>query len=96
MSFFDSLGNYKLATNLEKAYLATIPTQIEKDVIELDRRVNLLYSALEGKIMRIFPVPNDYNNKWVSLPEVKDVNFNGADSLYVNNVLQLYFQTLRG
>ena len=46
--------------------------------------------------MRIFPVPNDYNNKWVSLPEVKDVNFNGADSLYVNNVLQLYFQTLRG
>ena len=96
VSFFDSLGNYKLATNLEKAYLATIPTQIEKDVIELDRRVNLLYSALEGKIMRIFPIPNDINNKWVSLPEVKDVNFNGADSLYVNNVLQLYFQTLRG
>lgn len=78
VSFFDSLGNYKLATNLEKAYLATIPTQIEKDVIELDRRVNLLYSALEGKIMRIFPIPNDDNNKWVSLPEVKDVNFNGA------------------
>ena len=46
--------------------------------------------------MRIFPIPNDDNNKWVSLPEVKDVNFNGADSLYVNNVLQLYFQTLRG
>ncbi|MBT3645685.1 MAG: cytochrome c biogenesis protein CcsA, partial [Cryomorphaceae bacterium] len=49
-----------------------------------------------GKIMRIFPIPNDVNNKWVSLPEVKDVNFSGADSLYVNNVLQLYFQTLRG
>ena len=96
VSFFDSLGNYKLATNLEKAYLATIPTQIEKDIIELDRRVNLLYSALEGKIMRIFPIPNDVNNKWVSLPEVKDVNFSGADPLYVNNVLQLYFQTLRG
>ena len=42
--------------------------------------------------MRIFPIPNDVNNKWVSLPEVKDVNFSGADSLYVNNVLQLYFQ----
>ncbi len=61
VSFFDSLGNYKLATNLEKAYLATVPTQIEKDIIELDRRVNLLYSALEGKIMRIFP---DYK-KWL-------------------------------
>merc|ERR1712078_218623 len=95
VSFFDSLGNYKLATNLEKAYLATVPTQIEKDIIELDRRVNLLYSALEGKIMRIFPVPDDTNNKWVSFPEVNEVEFNGADSLYVNNVLQLYFQTLR-
>jgi cytochrome c-type biogenesis protein CcsB len=95
VSFFDSLGNYKLAANLEKAYLATVPTQIEKDIIELDRRVNLLYSALEGKIMRIFPVPNDANNKWVSFPEVNEVDFNGADSLYVNNVLQLYFQTLR-
>ena len=95
VSFFDSLGNYKLAENLEKAYLATVPTQIEKDVIELDRRVNLLYSALEGKIMRIFPIPNDIDNKWVSYPEVNDVSFAGPDSLYVNNVLQLYFQTLR-
>tara|TARA_B000000565_G_scaffold7937_1_gene6303 strand:- start:122 stop:1915 length:1794 start_codon:yes stop_codon:yes gene_type:complete len=95
VSFFDSIGNYKLAENLEKAYLAPVPTQIEKDIIELDRRVNLLYSALEGKIMRIFPIPEDSNNKWVSYPEVNDVEFSGADSLYVNNVLQLYFQTLR-
>ena len=95
VSFFDSIGNYKLAENLERAYLAPVPTQIEKDIIELDRRVNLLYSALEGKIMRIFPIPEDSNNKWVSYPEVNDVEFSGSDSLYVNNVLQLYFQTLR-
>ncbi len=95
VSFFDSLGNYKLATNLEKAYLSNIPSQIEKDIIELDRRVNLLYSALEGKIMRIFPVPNDVNNKWISYPEISEYTYEGADSLYVNNVLNLYFQTLR-
>ena len=95
VSFFDSLGNYKLATNLEKAYLSNIPSQIEKDIIELDRRVNLLYSALEGKIMRMFPVPNDINNKWISYPEISEYNYEGADSLYVNNVLNLYIQTLR-
>ena len=95
VSFFDSLGNYKLATNLEKAYLSNVPSQIEKDIIELDRRVNLLYSALEGKIMRIFPVPNDDNNKWISYPEISEYTYEGADSLYVNNVLNLYFQTLR-
>ena len=95
VSFFDSLGNYKLANNLEKAYLSNVPSQIEKDIIELDRRVNLLYSALEGKIMRIFPVPNDINNKWISYPEISEYSYQGADSLYVNNVLNLYFQTLR-
>lgn len=95
VSFFDSLGNYKLANNLEKAYLSNVPSQIEKDIIELDRRVNLLYSALEGKIMRIFPVPNDINNKWISYPEISEYSYEGADSLYVNNVLNLYFQTLR-
>ena len=95
VSFFDSLGNYKLATNLEKAYLSNVPSQIEKDIIELDRRVNLLYSALEGKIMRIFPIPNDINNKWISYPEISEYSYKGADSLYVNNVLNLYFQTLR-
>ena len=61
--------------------------RLKKDIIELDRRVNLLYSALEGKIMRIFPIPEDVNNKWVSYPEVNEFEFNGSDSLYVNNVL---------
>ena len=44
--------------------------------------------------MRIFPVPNDENNKWVSYPEIDEFNFRGADSFYVKNVLPLYFQTL--
>ena len=35
VSFFDDLGNYKLASNLEKAYLSVIPSQIEKDFIEV-------------------------------------------------------------
>jgi cytochrome c-type biogenesis protein CcsB len=95
LSFFDQEGNYKLAPQLEAAYRASVPNQFQKDFIELDRRVNLLYSALEGKIMRIFPLPNDENNKWVSFPELNEANFTGKDSLYVRNILPLYFQSLR-
>ena len=95
LSFFDKNGNYKLANNLEEAYRAGIPNQFQKDFIEIDRRVNLLYSALEGKVMRIFPIPNDTNNKWVSYPELDGANFRGKDSLYVRNILPLYFQSLR-
>ncbi len=35
------------------------------------------------------------NNKWVSFPELDEANFKGTDSLYVRNVLPLYFQSLR-
>ena len=95
LSFFDAEGNYKIAPQLEEAYLASVPNQFQKDFIEVDKRVNLLYSALEGKIMRIFPIPDDPNNKWVSYPELSEANFKGKDSLYVRNILPLYFQSLR-
>ena len=95
ISFFDEEGNYKIATQLEEAYRAGVPNQFQKDFIEVDRRVNLLYSALEGKVLRIFPVTGDENNRWVSFPELEETNFKGTDSLYVNNVLPLYFQSLR-
>ena len=95
LSFFDTEGNYKLALQLEEAYRAAVPNQFQKDFIEVDKRVNLLYSALEGKIMRIFPIPEDSNNKWVSFPELGEAKFKGKDSLYVKNILPLYFQSLR-
>ena len=95
MSFFDATGVYKLSAQLEGAYRTPVPNQFQKDFIEVDKRVNLLYSALEGKVLRIFPIPEDENNKWVSFPELEEANFKGTDSLYVRNVLPLYFQSLR-
>ena len=95
VSFFDKQGNYKISSQLEGAYRAAIPNQFQKDFIEVDKRVNLLYSALEGKILRIFPIPGDPSNKWVSYPELNEVSFRGKDSLYVQNILPLYFNALR-
>lgn len=95
VSFFDQQGNYKISSQLEGAYRAAVPNQFQKDFIEVDKRVNLLYSALEGKVMRIFPIPGDASNKWVSYPELNEATFRGKDSLYVQNILPLYFNALR-
>jgi len=94
-NFFDTQGNYKLAPLLEQAYKSATPNQFQKDFIETDRKVNLLFSALEGKVLRIFPIPNDEGNRWISLPEVREIELQGVDSLYVNNVIPLYFSSLR-
>ena len=95
VDFFDKDGTYKLAKPLESAYKAVTPNQFQKDFIETDRRINLLYSAIEGKVLRIFPVPADDNNKWVSFAEAPDFPFQGVDSLYVANVMPLYIGALR-
>ena len=95
-NFFDSEGNYKLSPYLERAYQAAVPNKFEKDFIDTDRKVNLLYRALQGKILRIFPIPEHENNKWVSYPELEDegVVFKGMDSVYTKQILPLYMTSL--
>lgn len=94
VKFFDEQGNYKLSPYLDAAYKAANPNQFEKDYIETDKKVNLMESALSGSILRIFPVPNDPNHKWVSYLERNNNGFKGMDSTYVNQILPLYFSAL--
>jgi cytochrome c-type biogenesis protein CcsB len=68
--FFDEKGNYKLSPYLEEAYKTANPNQFEKDFVETDKKINLMNSALFGSILKIYPVPNDKNNKWVSNLEI--------------------------
>ncbi len=90
IKFFDQTGNYKLSKYLDAAYQAAVPDQFQKDFIETDRKVILLNQALSGAILRIFPIPNDPNNKWVSYMELNEVGLKGADSLFTQKILPLY------
>jgi cytochrome c-type biogenesis protein CcsB len=94
ISFFDEKGNYKLSPYLEEAYKAANPNQFEKDFVETDKKVNLMESALSGSIMKIFPIPNDPNNKWISYLELEHAGLKGMDSTYTKSVLPLYFGSL--
>jgi cytochrome c-type biogenesis protein CcsB len=94
IDFFDNKGNYKLMPYLDAAYKAANPNQFEKDFIETDKKVNLMESALSGTIMKIFPIPEDPNNKWVSYPELVSSNIKGMAETYTQNILQLYFTEL--
>lgn len=94
MKFFDARGNYKLSPYLDEAYKAAVPNQFQKDFIETDKKVNLLYSALSGQILKIFPIPGDENNKWVSHLELNEAQLTGMDSLFTKNAIPLYLQAL--
>ncbi len=94
IAFFDEKGNYKLSPYLEDAYKAANPNQFEKDFVETDKKVNLMESALSGSILKIFPIPNDENNKWISYLELEHAGLKGMDSTYTKSVLPLYFGSL--
>jgi cytochrome c-type biogenesis protein CcsB len=53
-------------------------------------------SALSGRILKIFPIPNDANSKWVSYLELNEAGLKGMDSTYTKSILPLYFGTLVG
>jgi cytochrome c-type biogenesis protein CcsB len=93
-SCFDEKGNYKLGPIQAEAQKSNIKSKFEKDVINVDKRVNLLYSAITGDILRIFPIPNDANNTWVAHNDINQVNFTGQDSVFVRQILPVYIQTL--
>ncbi|KUJ59120.1 cytochrome C biogenesis protein [Flavobacteriaceae bacterium CRH] len=94
VKFFDEQGNYKLTPYLDAAYKSANPNQFENDFIETDKKVNIMESALSGRILKIFPVPNDRNNKWVSYLERDNAGFKEMDSTYVRQILPLYFSAL--
>ena len=92
-SCFDDRGNYKLSPYLDDAYKAANPNQFEKDFVETDKKVNLLNAALSGKILRIFPITKDENNKWVSFLEINHQTGTALDT--IKNALPIYFEALQ-
>ncbi len=99
IDFFDERGGYKLAPYLDEAYKAQVPNGSQKEFKEADQRVSLLYNVIEGRAMKIFPVPGDDNNKWISSVEFREDGYREkiADTLlgnFMNNGFSAYLLTL--
>ena len=94
--FFTNRGDYKIREQVTEAQKKKIQNKFEQDLIKIDRRVGLLYSAIGGGILKIFPIPNDENNKWVSQPETFSTKgFKASDTVFVRKSLPLYVQLLQ-
>ena len=93
--FYDPKGNSKIDSYIGEAQKKNIKNKFEKDVIKIGRRLWLFSSALSGNVIKIYPVPNDENNKWVSQPETSRANFKATDSVFVRQSLPVYIQFLQ-
>ncbi len=95
MDLIDDEGYNKLGPYIEEASKTTNKNQFQKDFMKAYENFYLLNETLSGSIFKIFPVPDDSNNRWVSYPELGEVNFKERDSGVVKNLLPYYFEKLR-
>ena len=96
--FFDEQGRYKLAPFVEAAYATNTPDKFQQDFKDMDLRLGLLNRALSGEIVKIFPLLNDENNKWISAVEYNSGQYQVSDSLYSNfirNAVPYYLIAVR-
>jgi len=98
IDFFDEKGRYKLEPFMREATATNIPNKFQQDFKDAHVRLSLLDQALQGSIVKIFPLLNDDNNKWISAVEYRGGQYPVSDSLYSNfikNAIPYYLITLQ-
>jgi len=88
-------GEYKLKQYVDMAYAKkpSMQNKFDKDVIQVDERVNIYYMIYSGGFMSIFPVQNDANHTWTTASKSMDI-FNYADSTLVRTAFVNYINAV--
>lgn len=72
------MGGYKLSNLVSAAYekSANQRNKLDKEIINVDERINILMNVFTGGYLTIFPIPGHDNQKWVA---VQNANQLGAE-----------------
>ncbi|MBW6488757.1 cytochrome c biogenesis protein CcsA [Sulfurimonas sp.] len=91
----DTLEGYKLAEAVNGAIRKEPKNRdlFDKAVLEVDERVNISYSVYSGALIKIWPKPNDINNKWFETMEALET-FELGDAQKIRDIAFEYFTAL--
>ena len=91
---FDPEGNYKLLAHVNEAYKPESQrNELDKDIIKLDEKVNILFLLLNHKLMAIFPNENETGHDWYA-PGDDLLPFTDNDS-FVSTIFSSYLSEVR-
>ena len=94
--FLDEAGNYKLSAwvDIANRKKPAQRTSFDQEVLKVDERFNIVYQALTGSYLKIFPQPRDPNHTWYSY-QFHQAGFTSEDSLFVRGIVPRYFQSVQ-
>lgn len=68
-------------------------TKLDKEILKVDERVNIAYSVFTGRLVQLWPKPNDENNKWYGTIESLQT-FTQTNGLVVRDLAYAYFTSI--
>lgn len=88
------MGGYKLRDMVSAAYAkkSNERNKLDKEIINVDERVNIMMNVFSGDFLTIFPVPGDDNHKWVSVNQSNQLNSENAN--FVRNTFVGYMSAV--
>lgn len=93
---FEQGGSYKLSDDINKVY-AKSPgqrTKLDKEVMKVDERVNIIYMIYTGGFTRLFPL-RDGSHAWGTPQEALKTAEGKEDSLYLQNIVPMFAEALQ-
>jgi len=92
-----NMSGYKLAELVDSAVRkeAKHRNMIDKAILKVDERVNIAYSVYTGALMKMWPKPNDVNNKWYPTIEALQT-FTPENGERLRGVAVEYFTAIDG
>ena len=105
--FFNEQNRYKLEKHLQIAFnkKPKEQTKFDKEIIKVTERVNICIMTYNGSLLKIFPVQNSTNNKWINWNdsvafksltgnlEILNTDFQLANFNY-RNIMQVYLKSV--
>lgn len=94
-SFVDQNGAYVLQQAVEEANRKkpAFHSEIDKEVLKVDERFNILFNLLSGQYLRIFPNKLDENKTWFG-PTHHFEDFTQEDAAFCRQILDGYYRDL--
>jgi cytochrome c-type biogenesis protein CcsB len=89
-------GDYKLSKDVTAAY-AKSPgerNKLDKEVMKIDERVNIVYMIYRGEFMQMFPLKNGTRD-WGSPEVALKAAISKEDSLFIQNIFPLLIEALQ-
>ncbi len=89
---FDQNGKYRLNDLVQQAYnkKQTLRNKLDKEIINVDERLNICYQIFNGDFLKIFPIPGDEWKTWATQSTLPNT-LNKEQADFTKGVLPMYY-----